>query len=137
MILQYKLQKATEKNIESFYMQNFLQIKCLCGLRFSIFLERAMNCMFLTALSWLNYFLENGCKCWTSSKHSKYSDAVCGKYSNSDFLWCYLEAGLKAEACPGAVRSTQSELYWSKSEIICKSELFNRLRSISITAKTK
>ena len=83
---------------------------------------------------WLSYSLkyliiEKECKCVSTNIKSTNPelnnilvDAYCAPWyrESNNFDWCFLEGGLNASSCQGAVKSTSHELYWSKHSSICE-----------------
>jgi len=58
---------------------------------------------------------ENSCSC---VKNDDYGGVCTG--ADHDSLWCYLQNGLEAANCPGAVKSDTRDYYWSEEP--CKGE---------------
>ena len=52
--------------------------------------------------------------------------AECKRW-DSDGHWCYLEGGLRADICPGAIRSKAGNYYWTKDAQICKNALIGKI----------
>ena len=47
-------------------------------------------------------------------------DAYCSGWMGQTYPWCYLEGGLNSGHCPGAVRSNDSDHYWTKHRDVCQ-----------------
>ena len=57
------------------------------------------------------------CKCVEANGAKNY----CGRWSVTNFDWCYLSGGPLASSCPGA--SPHGDLYWSQHPDICRGEI--------------
>ena len=46
--------------------------------------------------------------------------AYCNKWETKDKSdWCYLIGGMNAASCPGAVKSSLGNFYWSSHKSVC------------------
>ena len=64
---------------------------------------------------------EMECKCSGEYKRNgRDIPAYCGRWSSSDYDWCFLEGGLNAKPCPGATKSGNGAFYWTKHSSVCK-----------------
>jgi len=69
------------------------------------------------------------CQCtaeYNMSIGGVFVEAYCGIWSSSDFYWCYLSGGSKGKECPGAVKSSAGDFYWTKDEDICRAAESNK-----------
>ena len=72
----------------------------------------------------------NECKCTTGAQYgmartdsgNELGDipAQCGRWSNSNFDWCYLGGNMNARSCPGAVKSGSGDFYWTRHPSVCQ-----------------
>ena len=65
----------------------------------------------------------DNCDC-TSSYNIRFEGrlvgAYCSKWETKDKSnWCYLEGGMDAASCPGAVKSSLGNFYWSSHKSVC------------------
>ena len=43
----------------------------------------------------------------------------CQDYGDEDFDWCYLKKHPDAVNCPGAIKSTGGDFYWTQDVTVC------------------
>ena len=66
--------------------------------------------------------ISKGCHC-TAEYNADVYGVLVGAYCDMwdlDGIWCYLTGGLKGKECPGAIKSSGGDYYWTKDAEICR-----------------